>query len=264
MNEDFAPSRLFTKLVRFWWALALLVVLGGGIGILISRVHPPVYESRAVITSVIDYSMLGKLDDYEEDQVFVGIGELIGSTAVKNAVIARAEKENTNLTNEAILNSLFLDRQDNRWVLRVRLNDANYAQRVNQIWAENAMAALTAMHNKAVADFGSQQYINSLVSCLQESVVQESGSAACNIQNISAIQKEIQNAINDPAVRAETGSLLLLHTSFELTAEPDLPGSPILLAQNLSALTGMLIALLLGLVLLSIDFPIRNKSESTR
>ena len=264
MNEDFVPSRLFTKLIRFWWALALLVILGGAVGILISRVHPPLYESKAVITSVIDYSMLGKLDDYEEDQVFVGIGETIGSTTVKNAVAAQAKKENINLTDEAILNSLTLDRQDNRWVLRVRLNDANDAQRVNQIWAENAMAALVTMHNNAIADFGSQQYINSLVSCLQESVVQESGSAACNIQNISSIQKEIQNAINDPTVRAETGSLLLLHTSFELTAEPDLPGSPILLAQNLSALAGMLVALLLGLVLLSIDFPIHFKLESAR
>jgi hypothetical protein len=160
MNEDFSPSRIFNRIIHFWWILALLIILGGIAGIFISRAHQPVYESKAVITSVLDYSLLGKLDDAEEDQVFVGIGETIGSTAVKNAVAARAKKDNLALSDEEIRSSLALDRQDNRWVLRVRLSDPKAAQQLNRYWAESAMQSLTSMKTKALVDYAAQQHIN--------------------------------------------------------------------------------------------------------
>jgi hypothetical protein len=264
MNEDFSPSRIFNRIIHFWWVLALFIILGGIVGILISRVHPPVYESKAVITSVLDYSLLGKIDDTEEDQVFVGIGETIGSTTVKNAVVARAKNGNVALTDEEIRSSLFLDRQDNRWVLRVRLSDPQLAQKIDQYWSESAMQSLAAMKAKALVDFAAQQHINSLVTCLQQSVILESGSASCNGQNFAAIQAEITKTVSDPDVQGTSNSLLIWHTSFELTSRPSLPNEPALFGQNLSALAGMAVALLLGLVLFSIDFPAKSGTESDR
>ncbi|MHC1740745.1 MAG: Wzz/FepE/Etk N-terminal domain-containing protein [Anaerolineaceae bacterium] len=255
MNDDFSPSLLFSRLLHFWWIMGLLMIFGGGAGVLLSRAHQPVYESKATITSALDYSVLGKLDDYEEDQVFVAIGEIIGSTSVKQAVVSDAQKNNLGVSEADILDNLSLDRMDNRWVMRVRLSDPQLAQQINGYWASNAMQALIMMKVKAVTNFANQQFISSIVSCLQESVILESGSTSCGNQNYEMIQSEIKKIVDDPSTQIASDSLILLHTSFELTDEPNLPNSPVLFGQNISALAGILIAMFLGLVAFSTDFP---------
>ena len=94
------------------------------------------------------------------------------------------------------------------------------------------------------------------------SVVLESGSASCNGQNFAAIQAEIDKTVSSPELKSVSNSLLILHTSFELTDEPSLPNEPALFGRNLFALAGMVITLLLGLVLFSIDFPSKSGTES--
>ena len=261
MNEDLSPSIIFTRLLRFWWALALLMILGGFFGLLLGKIHHPVYESQAEITSVADYSLVGTVDDWENDQVYVAIGDVIGSTSVKQDVIAQARTAKINTPDEEILNSLSLDRQDNRWVLHVRLNDPKLAQQINTYWANSAMTALESMKAKAVTGFTAQQYINALATCLQQSVVVEANSSDCNPQNFAQIQSEIVKVVNDPEMQLSSGSLLLLHTSFALTTQPTLPRSPVLFSQNILALAGMLVALVVGLILLSINFPTKTNEN---
>jgi hypothetical protein len=254
MDEDFSPSKTFINLMHFWWVLALLMITGGFCGVLISRLHKPVYESKAVITSVLDYSLIGQIDDTQEDQVYVTIGQIIGSSAVENEVVVQAKADQLNLTDAEILNSLSLDRQDNRWVLHVRLTNSEYARKINQYWSSNAMKALEDMKSNAVVGYMSQQYINSLATCLQQSVVSESGSTICTSQNIANLQKEMSQILTDPNSQIDSSSLSLLHISFELTEVPELSASPVLFAQNISALAGILIALIIGLAVISIDF----------
>jgi hypothetical protein len=95
-------------------------------------------------------------------------------------------------------------------------------------------------------------------------VVLESGSTTCTSQNFEAIQAEIEKTVNNSDVQAVSNSLLIWHTSFELTGEPSLPNNPLLFGQNISALAGMMIALLLGLVFFSIDLPSKSETEGVR
>jgi hypothetical protein len=251
MIEDYFPSKTFSRLIHYWWAFVLLMMLGAGVGLGLTKILHPVYESKAVITSVLDYSVLGKLDDTQEDQIFVGIGQIINSTDVKAEVLNKAKANQVNLSDEVILKSLSADRQDNRWVLYVRTNDAQTAQQLNGYWAASAMQSLQAMKANAVTGYLSQQYVNSLVTCLQESVDLESGSTSCTYKDFSQLQNEIQKVINDPQSQIVSGSLLFLHTSFALTDSPSLPEGPVLLGQNISALAGMLLGLIIGLFIFS-------------
>jgi len=259
MNDDLVPSKVFSRLIHFWWALALFMIVGGLAGLVAARFHRPVFESQSVITSIADYSVLGQVDDWDNDQLYSAIGDVIGSTSVKNEVIAKVQAAKLPLSETETLASLTLDRQDNRWVMHVRLDDPRVAQQVNSYWAESAMQALEAVKAKAVTGFESQQYINSLVTCLQQSVVVEANSTTCNAQTFTQIQNQLKDIASDPDLQISSGSLLLLHTSFALTTQATLPGSPALYAQNLLALAGMLIALIVGLVVLSLDFPVKNK-----
>jgi len=254
MNDDYSPSLVFSRFLRFWWLIVLLMILGGAIGVLISRTHRPIYESRAEITTALDYSLLGKLTDTEEDQVYTSVGQLLNSTVVQNEVLNQVKARNIGLSDKEVIDSLVLSRQENVWLLNVRLNDPKMAQEIDQIWSSSAMKALTDMKTKAVVGYNSQQYLNSLVDCMQQSVVAENPLSDCGSQNVSELQKEIDRVIDDPDSQLVSSSILLLHLSFELTTEPTLPAAPVLLSQNISALTGMITALALGIFFLSIDF----------
>jgi hypothetical protein len=253
MNEDFSPSRYLNRVLHLWWVIALAMIVCGVAGVLIARIHRPVYESKAIITTILDYSNLEKLDDYDSDQIYLAVGEIIGSSEVKDAVVQKAQIEQLPFTETEILDSMSTDRIDTRWTLRVRLSNPLQAQQVDQMWAEAAMQALTQMKIKAVTGYASQQYINSLVTCLQQTVVLESGSSMCASDDFASIQKEIKTIVDDPASQIASGSLLVMHTSFELTQTPSLPGSPVLFAQNLAGLAGVLIGLVIGLTILSFE-----------
>lgn len=261
MDNDLQPMKILQRIQKFWWALILVIILGGLLGIGISRLHSPIYQSRAVITTVIDYSQLGKLDDYEEDQIFVAVGETINSSNVLDLVFTQAQAAGIQLSREDLKKALTLNRQDSRWLLTARYSDPLTAQKLAQIWADESMQAIDRMNKGAAKNFLEQQYLNSLATCLQNSVNIESGSAVCNLENYQAIQSEIDKGVEGEKPVDQATSLILLHTSSEITQAADLPGSPVLFKQNYSALAGMVLALVLGLILFSIDFSFFVKNE---
>lgn len=259
MNGDLEPMTILQRMIKYWWALTIILILGGVIGVGASRLHRPVYQSKAVITTVIDYSQLGKLDDYEEDQIFVAVGEKLGSTSVKDAVYQKVNQAGLSLTREGLGKALTLNRQDSRWILYVRFTDPQTAQQIAQYWADEGMAALTSMRKDAETNFYFHQYQNSLVTCLQDTVIVDSSSSVCNLQNYSAIQSEIDRSVQADNAADSGNSLLLLHTSFEITENPSGTNSPVLFNQSICALGGMLLALAAGLIIFSIDFPFFDK-----
>jgi capsular polysaccharide biosynthesis protein len=261
MENDLQPMKILQRILKYWWALILIVILGGVVGIGISRIHSPVYQSRAVITTVIDYSQLGKLDDYEEDQIFVAVGETISSSDVLDSVFAKVQASGIQISREQLKNALILNRQDSRWLLTARYSDPATAQKLAQTWADESMQAIERMITEATKNFLDQQYLHSLVTCLQNSVNIESGSAVCNLENFQTIQSEIDKGVEGEKPGDEKANLILLHTTSEITQAADYSGSPVLFKQNYSALAGMILALVLSLILFSIDFPFFVKNE---
>ena len=255
MNGDLEPMTILKRMIKYWWLMILILILGGVLGVGISRLHQPVYQSKAVITTVIDYSQLGKLDDYEEDQIFVAVGEKIGSSSVKDAVFQKVKDAGLNMSLERLDAALSLNRQDSRWILYVRFSDPQTAQQIAQYWADESMSALTSMTKDAETNFYNQQYQNSLVTCLQDTVIVDSSSSVCNLQNYAAIQSEIDRTVQAGNTADEGNSLLLLHTTYEITETPSRSDTPVLFKQSISALGGMLLALAVGLIVFSLDIP---------
>lgn len=257
MENDFSPISILQKVIRFWWILVMMMIIGGGVGLIISRLHTPVYESKAVITSMVDYAFISKLDDWEEDQIFQAIGDEIHSSRVMDKVISVALEEGIQLSAGEINKSLTQDRQDTRWMLRVRANSAQVAQRINAIWAQAAMEALTELKRNSITSLATQKYLDSLVSCIEQSVVLDPSSSLCSTQNNDLLKAEIAKIGNDPDLQVVWNSLALSHTSFELTTDPTLPDSAVLFRQNINALVGMLIGLLAGLWIIAADIPLK-------
>ena len=89
MESDFVPSMLITKALKKWWVIAALMILGGLAGMLVTRIHKPVFQSQAVITTAVDYAYAGRLEDYELDHLILTVGDVIDSTQVKQQVITQ-------------------------------------------------------------------------------------------------------------------------------------------------------------------------------
>lgn len=255
MNNDLRTTELFSRIVRFWWILVGLMVLTGLAGLLISHFFPPLYESESVITSTLDYSQLGRMDDWKEDQVYKAIGDIIGSSEVISKAVDQAKLEGLDITLDEFEEKKSLDRQDTRWVMRIRDNSPEIAQKLNQYWATAAMNALAEMNTKNETAFFYHQYINSLTDCFEESVMVDPSSVECNSKNLNEIREEMAAAVEYTSGINYSASLTFTHTSFELTTKSTLPKSPVLYAQGGMVIAGAFIGLCLGLLFFLSGWP---------
>ncbi len=251
MENDLAPIQALKNLMKFWWVVVALMILGGGVGLFITRLQPPIYESSATISTAIDYAFLSRLDDWEEDQIFQSVGDIIVSTSVLDKVLENAAVDGTPLSQAEIAANFSADRQDTRWVIRVRNADPKLAQKWAQLWSQEAISALSNLRKNAVVSVTVQSSLNSLVNCLQDKVVADASSALCPNEDPIQLKAQIATLANDPDLKQVWNSLALLHTSFELTNDANLPSAPVLFGRNISVLAGALIGLLLGVVLVN-------------
>ncbi|MPM45367.1 hypothetical protein SDC9_92054 [bioreactor metagenome] len=176
---------------------------------------------------------------------------MILSSVVLEQVRNEATAAGQTLSEQEIAANFSADRQDTRWVLRVRNSDPQTAQKFVQIWSQDAIAALSDLRKNAVTSVVVQSSLNSLVNCLQDKVVADASSALCPEKDLTEIKKEIDAIANAPKLQEVWNSLALSHTSFELSGEASVPTSPVLYGRNISVLAGALIGLLLGVGLVN-------------
>lgn len=253
MENDLAPERILKNAIRYWWLLVLIMILGGVVGFLINTLRPPVFESKAEISTVIDFSLLSKLEDWEEDQIFESVGDVIRSTSVMEKVIDGAKNSGIQLSEPEYHANFETDRQDTRWVLRVRSSDPEKAQVLDSLWSKAAIEELAQLRVKSIASMTVQKSLDSLVACLKDKVVVDPSAALCPDQDVSQVKSKIAQIAQDPELQQVWSSLTLSHTSYELTTEATLPTVPVLFRRNINTLMGSLIGLILGIWLISSD-----------
>lgn len=245
MESDFVPSELMRKTIKKWWVFIVLMVLGGLAGMLATRIHKPVYQSQAVITTAVDYAYAGRLEDYELDHILLTVGDIIDSTAVRQQVQGIMQAEIVGLNDVDLQKNLTAIRKGNDWILNARSADPAIAQKMAVAWSDNALAALLQMSENARADFHTQAAMLSVENCFSQLTVVENAPAGCSQAELDQIEAYLTIDADDPATLRE--SILLSNLSFAVTTEPELPASPVLFRQNLNVLAGVLIGLVCGL-----------------
>ena len=250
MENDFVPSELIKTIARKWWILVVAMVLGGLAGMLITRTHKPVYQSQAVITTAVDYAYTGSLEDFELDHLIMSVGDVIDSSDVRHTVVENALSEGTTVSADEILNSLTLVRKGYDWLLTVRAADPVTAQKIAQLWADEAMNSLTDLRTAALDAFHIQVAQLALEECLSRVVVIEPVSSGCSSQEMDELRIFLNNLDQPDASLTYRKSILLSNLSFELTKVPEVSTSPVLFRQNLNVLAGALIGLILALAVL--------------
>jgi len=253
--DDIDLSGVVNRAVKYWWVVALLMIVGGITGLLVSVIAKPVYESNSVISSVIDFAYSGRMTDYEEDYLLTAIGDIIVSDAVMTQVVEAASNDSLAIEEKTLLESLTASRQGYRWVLSSRYSDAQIAQEINRLWLKSAMNELQAFRSDSLAALAEFQAQVGIENCFEQAVILDPVTSFCSAQDMDLLQRQLAN-LADGSLRADLLTRLLAsRISFEVTGEPDLPSRPVHLGRNISTLAGALVGLLLALIVLISSFP---------
>lgn len=251
-SDDFEPFHLFSK-ARSSWIIFFLCMLFGGIGGLIfNRIRLPVYECSAAFSVTIDYTLTGFLSDIQEDQAMRGLGSIIDATHTLENTFQILEDEGITFTFEDFNKKISLNREDFRWLLRVRDNNPTPCAEIANTWASVAENELTEASLHAIKAAHLERYLESLESCLLRMADVDQNQVPCTFPYFQDLIKEINStgeALNHERIMSKG---IFPAISFYLSQNASVPTSPSLYGRNSMIFAGMVLGLVVGLLLFSI------------
>ncbi len=249
-ENEFSPRQVYISLARRWWWVVVCMLAGALVGWGFSALRPPLFESRAVFSFNIDYTLSGVLTDIQEDQALEAAGDLIRSSEMKAKVLSDAALAGIQLNEDDIKDSVFIERRNNAWLVIVRRPDGAQAEKIAGLWGEHFDAAYQEAYRHALTADGLQRYINALESCLRETVAVEPVQAGCQLDNLSAVQAEL--AITGDAIAAERKAAKNLFAGmlYEWSGQADSFTGPVRFGSGRFILFGALAGFLLSLWLI--------------
>jgi capsular polysaccharide biosynthesis protein len=251
MKKSFIPLETLEVILNQWWLVAVIMIVGGFAGLLISHFNPSIYESKASFSVSIDYTRTGVLTDIQEDDVMRGIGSLINSDEMLQKVVDAVAKKGVPMTLQEMKLKTSLDRQDYRWLLRVRdSNPVTAAQLVN-LWADQSNQFFIDAESHALRLDGYLRYLDSLESCLKRTT-SDINAVPCDFPDLPKIVQEIQSTGQMADKEREASHGLMAAVSVQLVEKGQIPIQPVIFNRNLLVLAGAVIGLLISLALIFI------------
>lgn len=245
--DDLIISDVLGRVMRRWWILVLLMIGGGLLGILFTRIQKPIYESQSSITTSIDFAYSGRLTEDDEDYLMETVGDVIESERVMTLMRENAGLENIIVDAETIRTKFTKARQGYRWELTVRDENPEIAQRLTQLWTDAADIELKALREFSLDALHFQTSQLAVENCFSQLVVLAPASGNCASDDVSTIRSVFEeNAVGENAPSL-TESVLLSKISTEVTDSAYLPANPVIFKQNINTLVGVAAGLLVGL-----------------
>lgn len=151
-TKEFVPADYFNRIIRWWWLVFGLAVIGGVTGLVVHRFKPPQYEAQAVFMASIDFNKIDfmhppaptpapyHLTQYDEDVALAVVGGSL--QAVIPQVVTFVNEKGLALDSTSLMEHALIERHHAFWYLRFRENDPALVQAVANYWANAAYANL--------------------------------------------------------------------------------------------------------------------------
>lgn len=259
--DTIAPRDVFLHSLRYWWLLALISFAGSAVGFLIFQLKPPLYESRAIISVGIDFTQTGYLTDIEEDQMIGMVGDVITSTDVINSVETFARKENLIDNDESVRDYLQLERWGFRWATRSQHNDPQTAAKLSNLWAQISMDNLEDSYEHSIIAEGIGRYILSLETCLQYLVGGEPVHGLCSMDDLDALQTELEIAADQLKVEMLKARGITPATQLAMSENASIPDQPVRFDLNLMVFSGAILGFIFGILIIEFLIPLNTNKE---
>ena len=255
-KEDLIPADIYGRAVRYWWLVTIFIIAGGAIGLLVSALAKPLYESTAHVTTVMDFAHAGRMTDYEEDHLLSAIGDIINSDEVMNRTAASAVEDGLAPTLAEALAGLSASRQGYRWEMSSRSHDPRLAQQLNQLWLDASMEALDQFRRDSLIALKQLNAQAEVEACFQQSVSLEPVSPYCTVEEMQALIRDLQNSEDIARSGSLSAGLLASRISFQVTRAPNLPSQPVHFNRKSTVMAGMAIGLIAVVSLFLVGLPV--------
>jgi uncharacterized protein involved in exopolysaccharide biosynthesis len=146
--KEFTPLDEFSHLFRYWWLLAVCMLLGGLAAFLFHKANPPLYEATAIITAIIDMETFPFKDvredliQYNEDMALGTVEGALRSAEVIQALVSDAQAQGIPLDANILAKASTIERKHAIWEVRYRSSDPVMAQTVANRWMEIGYEAM--------------------------------------------------------------------------------------------------------------------------
>jgi len=144
------------------------MLIGAGSGYLFFTMTPPVFESQAVFSFLIDQSKTGALTDLEQDGSIVAAGDVFYSSDVAQQVVDAAQKQGVDFNINNFRQNAFIERTNSEWTLRLRSNNPEASTRLVNLWADISNDQLKIGMRHAGLSGIYQHQLESLVRCVEQ------------------------------------------------------------------------------------------------
>ena len=260
---QFSPREELEYVLRYWWLIALLAILGGAAGWLVHELRPPVYEARSVITLSIDFPEGYQLTQFEEDHAVNVAAAVIASTPVLERAASEAQAQGIVIDAPALWSKTTLERRLASWSLIIRDPDPQTAAALANLFARQGLATLAEAHGHALQARSLQLYLESLQACLPSTGTPEaaagegSSSDLCSQMSSQGIADELRAANESLHQEMLASQGVLPYTVFNLSQEATPPESPAQFGRNTLVLAGGMIGFILGVIAVNLRLPQR-------
>ncbi len=261
MDNEFSPADIFIRSLRLWWIVVIFTIAGGGLGLLVHHILPPVYSSRTEITTSINFAQTANLSDEKQDQAIDAAGDVILSSAVKDAVLAQAKNRGIVIDSNTFESNRFSDRMAYKWIIGVDSKDPNTAATLTNIWGEIALKILNEYLLHALKAEALSETLDNLEACFEKVSVTAPSSAICQNMGLIEIQQAIDQTSSLMAKEISDSHAILSSMSFALDNKAVTATSPTYRNRNLMVLSGLLIGFITGALYTQITFPNKRTKQ---
>jgi hypothetical protein len=189
MVEDIAPRESLERALRYWWVIALAMLVGGFIGWSFGRFSRPVYEARADYRVTLDEAVLlaelrktdpGAELTYEIRAPYLTpVALIFYAPEVRYAVEQQALVDGLDFPKDGFRNGqLTLDQRRSDWTIIVRHSDSETAAKLANLWTAIADEYLQRAHEQAALAASLKLEIDLLAKCFSNATLADANLCA--------------------------------------------------------------------------------------
>jgi uncharacterized protein involved in exopolysaccharide biosynthesis len=162
MQDEFELLGTFNHLLRRWWIILVIAIVGGLAGLGVSMMLKPLYQAEGIINASIDFTEINfddLVDRYGDPVVFTQYDEDLALQVVQRIAFSRSDDTfeyaltlDPDLTQEEFDKNSLIERYHAHWYLRYRHKDPEVAQAIVNEWIKKTMSALGKVQESGKAE----------------------------------------------------------------------------------------------------------------
>jgi len=254
--DEINPFNLLQRLMRGWWMIVILMIMGAVGGMIAEKLLPPVYVAQAEYFVSLNETLFAvehKLEIVgyaDRKEPLSAVSSIFYSEDVMSAVVAYAEQHDIELPDAPFWRTFRLDRYYTNWILSVRHTDPQIAAGLVNTWLETADRFVQDALQHANLYNQLNLEVVGIQSCFADDNLQDGNlCAGTAFTSIAEMLVHLDNLNERLAAEENASQGVSYATRLEVVTPAEIPVEPSRNSTGILILGGCLLGWLAGLVL---------------